>query len=111
MLHLSRYSGTKVAGHVGVHVAEAVESSQCQVKKKATDNGEDPSQVVGLHSVRETHGDVSVEELSLKRHLKIKQVLFFCHDIQKIYITHSILRYVMSVILFLFSIIQNSKYR
>ena len=84
MLHLSRYSGAKVAGHVSVHVAEAVESSQSQVKKKATDNGKDPGHVVGLHSVQETHSDVSVEELLLKRHLKIKQALFFCHDIRKI---------------------------
>ena len=84
MFNLSRYSCTKVTGHVGVHVAEAVESSQSQVKKKATDNGENPGHVVGLHSVQETHSDVSVEELLLKRHLKIKQALFFCHDIQKI---------------------------
>ena len=43
MFNLSRYSGAKVTGHVGVHVAEAVEGAEGEVEQEPAQDGEHPA--------------------------------------------------------------------
>ena len=75
----------EVAGHVGVHVAKAVEGAKGQVEQEAPHKGEVPPYLkhfkISLHVPREIYPPTNLAKMVLKAHLFTPHHHHCCADL------------------------------